>query len=391
MRAERRAWLVIWLAFFTFCAVVVSAVKFGVDYVTTADIDLTARVDEARGFVTVQASSGAEPRLATVDRELTVGTIVEGVRGAPAGTASVRMFDGSTVEVQPGGRVELQRMDIGRYISRQTVVLGQDQGAVQYRAANEMTVNLPNGSVVLSPGDFTVWISSTDGRTRVLAYGGKARLLAERGEITVTAGSRGELTADGRLTGPEPRAQNLLANSDFSRRSESWDPIDDVQGRDTPGVRNFLIGTDSLGFPTLQIFRESLTLSHGETGLRQRLNMDISGFRHLWVRALVRVDRASLSGGGQFGSEYPLMFRSQYEGIVANSTPNWVHGFFYDNPDGLPVPYGEQVTQGQWREYTVDLLAQDEGSQPYRLIDFDVLAQGHSFDSRVANLRLIGE
>jgi hypothetical protein len=33
---------------------------------------------------------------------------------------------------------------------------------------------------------------------------------------------------------------------------------------------------------------------HGETGLKQKLDRDVSGFRHLWLRAWARVDYADL-------------------------------------------------------------------------------------------------
>src|SRR5206468_3597476 len=37
--AERRAWLLLWLAFATFCALVFAAAKFTVEYVRTAEVD----------------------------------------------------------------------------------------------------------------------------------------------------------------------------------------------------------------------------------------------------------------------------------------------------------------------------------------------------------------
>ena len=47
--AERRAWLVLWLAFATFCALVFAGVKFAVDYVSTAQIDQGAQITASRG------------------------------------------------------------------------------------------------------------------------------------------------------------------------------------------------------------------------------------------------------------------------------------------------------------------------------------------------------
>ena len=48
---------------------------------------------------------------------------------------------------------------------------------------------------------------------------------------------------------------------------------------------------------------------HGETVLFQKLDRDVSYFRHLYLQAMVRVDYADLSGGGTLNSEFPMMMR----------------------------------------------------------------------------------
>ena len=62
-RAERRAWLVIWVAFATFCALVFAAFKFAIDYVTTAEVNQPASVVASRGQVAYSLPGSTEKTL----------------------------------------------------------------------------------------------------------------------------------------------------------------------------------------------------------------------------------------------------------------------------------------------------------------------------------------
>lgn len=382
--AERRAWLVIWLAFATFCLLVASGLKYAVDYVTSAEIDRTARVDDARGLVFVQ-----DARLGSSDRELQVGNTIEASR---TGRISLGLFDGSHVTIQNGARVQLLRMDVGRFINQQTLLLSQTAGPIRYQPAGGMTVLVPNAEVKLAGGDATVWVQGD--RSQVLVYDGDVRVDTDGGSATVHAGERAEIAADRRSPVVLPRATALLANGDFARRAEDWEPIDVHEGpRDVDGERTFVEGPTDLvpTVPALRILRISQTDAHGETGLRQTLDLDVSGYRSLFVEALVRVDQASLSGGGQLGSEYPLMLRVQYEGAAEGSRPDWTNGFYYQNPEDRPVRNATLIPQGIWVPYRVNLMDQDESRRPFRLLDFEVMGQGHTYDARIAAIKLVGD
>jgi hypothetical protein len=145
--------------------------------------------------------------------------------------------------------------------------------------------------------------------------------------------------------------------------------------------------------PALRVLRNSVKAQHGETGFTRQMDIDVSGYRHLWLSAWVRVDFADLSGGGTLGSEYPMKFHVQYEGPQQDSRPDWSVGFYTSNPDNLPIPEGSALLwpQGQWQEYQVDLMNTDASRMPYRLLELDVMGQGHSYDARVADIQLIGD
>ncbi|MDQ6671661.1 MAG: hypothetical protein M3069_13090 [Chloroflexota bacterium] len=391
VRAERRAWVILWVAFFTFCALAFAAVKFAVEYVSTAQVDQSARVTASRGPVIVNLPGNSDMTLLGARSELGVGTLVALDRTSVA-NVDLQFFDDSRINVLGGASIELTRMEIGRFINQHSLVLTQTSGPIRYATGGPMDVLVPNGSVQLAPhGDYTVWI---DGEvTRVLVYGGEAHL---------SAGGAGVNVGDGRLAEIDPQGQvrtadrpvPLLANSDFSLHDQNWLPWDiNIPGLDVNGQRFWVAGPPDLSpeSTALRVVRVSRSGEHGETGLVQKLDRDVSGFRHLWLRAWVRVDYADLSGGGQLGSEYPMMLQMKYEGPVEHSWIPWSVGLYYATDRPVPFGVASQVPQGEWHAYEVDLMATEASNIPYRLLEFAVMGQGHSYDARIADISLIGD
>jgi hypothetical protein len=391
VRAERRAWLILWLAFATFCSLAFAVGKFAIEYVSTAEVDQGARVTASRGLVFVNPA-GSTDRIVLGNRtELGVGTLVSIDRSSVA-AAELQLFDESKVTILGGASVELTRMEVGRFINQHALQLSQMSGPIRYVTVGPIDIVVPNGQVQLAPhGDYTVWL---DGETtRVLVYSGEARLTASGATVSVPDGKLAEIDANQQVHAAVDRRTPLLANSSFAQHDQSWEAWDKPNSAlDNNGVRSWVSGPDGTGV-ALRVLRESRKSEHGETGLVQQLNRDVSGFRHLWLTATVRVDYADLSGGGTLGSEYPMMLSLTYEGPVADSRPTWAAGFYYSNQDDRPVPeyLGNLWPQGEWRTYTVDLMDTEISRLPYRLLEFAVMGQGHSFDARVANLSLVGD
>ena len=200
--------------------------------------------------------------------------------------------------------------------------------------------------------------------------------------MVVSERQRGELDRLGQVR-VESRTMQLVPNGSFANRAEGWQPHDHPNSAlDVNGARFWVGGPDELG-PTsnaLRVVRETSKKEHGETGLIQTLDRDVSGFRHLFLRAWVRVDYAELSGGGQMGFEYPMMLRLVYNGPAESSEYPWVVGFYYANPENRPVPPRTALMwpQGTWQQYEVDLKDTDEPNVPYRLRELTVMGQGHS-------------
>jgi hypothetical protein len=394
VRAERRAWLLLGLAFVTFCALLVSAGKFVVEYVRTAEVDQSARVTSSRGVVVVVSPGSAEQALLGSRSELGVGTVVN-IDRTSVSSAELQLFDRTRLKVMAGATVELTRMEVGRFINQQWVVLDQTAGPIQYQTASPIEVRVPSGLVHLGAnGDYTIWI---DGETtRVLVYDGEARVTGTGAPVLVTERQRGEIDRLGQVR-VEGRSMSLLPNGAFVNRADGWQPHDHPNSPlDVNGARFWVSGPDQLGPSSnaLRVVRETSKKEHGETGLKHKLEYDVSGFRHLYLRAWVRVDYAELSGGGQLGSEYPMMLQVVYEGPAESSYIPWLVGFYYSNPENRPVPPGRAVEwpHGVWQHYEVDLKqTADESNVPYTLRELAVMGQGHSYDARIAGIQLVGD
>jgi hypothetical protein len=390
--AERRAWLVLWLAFATFCVILASGVKFAAEYVSTASIDLPAQVESVRGHVFVQRPDGSAALLA--GPRLAEGALVTAERDSDAAAVTLRLLDQTRVTVQTGAQLELTRMEVGRFINQHVLRLRQLAGPVRYETVGSAEVEVPGGGVVhlAGRGDVTVWIER--GQTRVLVYEGEARLEAGGASVVVPKDQQATIGIDRRIGDVMPRATQLLTNGDFVQRDDGWITHDVPNGPlDVNGQRFWVSGPEELGqaLPALRIVRDSVRMEHGETGFKRPLDVNVSGFRHLWLQAWVRVDSASLSGGGQLGSEYPMMLIMHYEGPLPESKPDWTHGFYTANPENRPIRDAEQWPAGTWKQYRVDLMDTEPSRVPFKLGDLEVMGQGHRYDARIADIQLVGE
>ena len=142
VRAEQRAWLVLGLAFVTFCALFLSAAKFVVEYVRTAEVDQSARVTGSRGVVVVVSPGSADQALLGSRSELGVGTVISTDRTS-ASAAELQLFDRSSLKVMAGATLELTRMEVGRFINQHAIVFDQSSGPVQYQTAGPIEVRVP--------------------------------------------------------------------------------------------------------------------------------------------------------------------------------------------------------------------------------------------------------
>jgi hypothetical protein len=392
-RTQRLAWGVIGGAFAVWCALVALIVVSGRAYIGSAATPQNSGLDIQRGVVFYQDSLSQVQARAANGMGLSEGTLVE---AAELTEADVRLFDGSALHLFPGTQVRLDAVRVGRFSDEASrVELSQQRGAARYSVAGSLpngegiTLTTPHGRVELQRGEYLVWVRDTG--TDVTAYSGKGHV--EQGTATdrFRYEQRIEMPAGAPLASPQPLGENLIKNGDFSSDLTGWEPVD-VQERgrkDVAGVRtleSFII--ENLPVRGMRVFRDTAKDTHNETGISQQINRDVLPYRNLYINAWVRVDNASLSGGGYVGSEYPMMLQVDYVDTTGGR-PSWSHGFYYANPENRPVINAEQIQQGAWLHYHGNLVELKD--KPAFISSVRVIGSGHDFNAEVARVELIAE
>lgn len=389
-RARRRAWTVIVLAFLIWCSLVGAVLVMLVNHRRSATESPSVGLSVERGTVFYQGPNTSDQARARGDLLIDEGGVVE-VGGG--GRAELRLFDGSTVALLPDSRLQLATVRVGRYNSSLTELsLNLFGGAANIEVAGALPsgrsvrVSMPFGVVSLDKGSYLVWVQ--DERVRVTSYVGRASIESEAGVVRLDGGQRGVLSAAQPPEGPFPLIESLVRNGDFSRQFQEWTMLDKGEpGRPDVGGNRRLVEETIAGrsLRALQIVRDSPKDAFNETGVVQEINQGVSAYRSISLTAWVKVNYASLSGGGYLGSEYPVMLRVNYTD-ERGGRPGWTHGFYYANPESRPTTNGELIARGEWYPFLAHLSELPE--RPAYIQSIELLSAGHDFDAVVADVRL---
>ncbi len=140
-----------------------------------------------------------------------------------------------------------------------------------------------------------------------------------------------------------------------------------------------------------------VSLGHAETGLVQRLDLDVQDYSFLELRAAFYIEEQSLARCGMAGSECPLMLRVQFIDAQGES---WIffQGFYaYDSPELLwphkcPVCRGshQQVSLNSWFTYESGnfFTLFPEERRPARIVELSFYASGHAYKVYVSEVNL---
>jgi hypothetical protein len=398
-RAERRAWIALSLAFLVWCALISGVLLAANNYRRYATDSPPATLWVDRGTVLYGGPAAAAQIRAQPGMSLEEGG---GLEVQENGRATLDLFDGTRVSLLPRTRLDLATVRVGRFNADHTrLSLKLLEGGANLAVAGnlpfgrEVTVATPHGVVALTKGDYLIWVDAEG--TRVSSYTGRAKAWVEADQtVQLRDGQRTFIRPDGSISRAQPLAENILPGGDFARDLEGWTMLDRreegkrEEGRSDVGGTRQLVEETIAGrkVKALRISRETTRDTWNETGISQEINRDVSAYRTVSFTAWVKIDHASLSGGGYRGTEYPVMFRVGY--IAENGgRPGWSHGFYYANPESRPTTGGELIAQGSWFPYLGRLSDLDE--RPARITTIEVLSAGHDFDATVADIRLVVE
>jgi hypothetical protein len=387
---ERRTWRVVWLAFAVWLVAVTLATGWAAAFIQSSVMPAPSTLGAVSGVVLYREADQRSEASAREGLQIFEGDEIATSFGS---RAAIRVPDGSAVELFPETRIQLEAARIGRFNSAATQTrLALFTGTVRLSVPElggrgpGVQLVLPEGMLSFAPGDYTVRASRE--ATRVSVWSGHATFLARDGPKEALDGTKLVIAAGGTTTTID-LLENIVSNGDFSENLAGWEIWEDLeQGR--PDVRGQLevIGASGTASPAkaLRIWRSSLRDAHNETGLRQRLDRDVAGARAIRVEARLRVDLASLSGGGYLGSEYPMMLRVRLRDARGGDVV-WTQGFYYANPENRPVPIGVTVPRGDWVAVSADLL--QAVNQPATIESIEVFGAGHTFDALISSVRLL--
>lgn len=365
--------------------------------------------------------------------------------------ASIRLFDDSQLDLWAAAEVSLDELRTSRWHSDTlTVQLTQSGGYVRYDVkpvlpytTTSYRVRVGDATVSLAPGGsysiemrperhverpdggntLQADVAVRAGAATVFGANGGVVLLRERERVLVDAAgnaglavpARWELVRDGGFSRfSEKEYNNTTSDDPTLPRSDSWI----VYGIPelAPESRGFFrlsqicrppAVSDSYCGPADRrtaawFYRVGGQTRGFTTGVRQELGpsgegIDISEFRTLRLSLWARVLFQSLEAVGDQGSECPVMLRLLAKRTSPADPEEERVICVYTSADGTPpavtspgVQY-EQVNVAEWTQLSFDLRAADWLPDYRYLRSIQIYANGHDYDSRVAEVSIVGE
>lgn len=397
---ERLAWLILSTAFITFCLVTVSIPLSARWYIVNATEPFSTEATSVRGAVTL-GNPAAELTSSLVDGSTTELEESVTVSTDETSQAILTFFDDSSLTMYGNTSLTLEETRkplFGISPNPTRIVVEVQQGRVRATAAlgrEDLAFDLvtPHALIQLDQGSFSVEVSEEG--SQVTARLGQAVVIGEETAVVVNQGRRVVVSPASVPSEPLPAAQNLLKNSDFSPLfREAWEvySLEPIEGVTTL--------VDVVQFQdryVLQLSSQGQDNLHSETGVVQQVNKDVRDFRSLQVFAEVRLIRQSLPGGGQLGSEFPIMLHIAYKD-ADNNDRDWFHGFYYAPAPENYVLYNEpnnsseRIARFIWYPYeSVNLLTTLGPAKPVFIKSIRIYASGWLYDSMVANISLLAQ
>ena len=413
MRAnpERLAWRILVTAFGVFLIVCGAVAYLTYWYLFQSRVPLRVELTAARGTVRIVVPNTLE-EIAVTDRrtDIEAGTDIrtdasQGVlefldprTGHAVG--SFVLFNDSQMVLQEATAPRF-RFNQGGYIIRVDAGVGRSESYYfsPLISSVDFTVTTPHAAVHYDePGDYVQNV--TEDRTRITTLDGRAEVVDSMfGEnIQIPAGFR---TVVDRVPGDLPlfsAEETLLANGDFeSEFAAGWSV--NLDGDPQGFVYSVVFdGRTAVEFNRSQTNWPDIRLGHGESGLRQSLDLDVTDYSAIEVQATFYIAEQSLSTCGEEASECPMTIRIAY--VDENGADReYIQGFYAFRDPAVDYPLAcdscrvehIRVNQNAWYTFQsgdlLTLLPAD--ARPAFLRDVRIYASGHAYDVFVSDIRLL--
>lgn len=402
----RIAWLILLTSFVVFCLLALSIPLALRWYVLHSQVDQSALVRVISGTVLLQSGADSEPIALMDARTVEPGASVKTDQRSQAAL----IFQASagngqpgpeiaTVQIYPSADVQIaqaSRPRFGASSDPNLYSLRVNNGRVRIYVADmqpngqRFGVDTPHGQATLAPGSYAVQVDGD--QTQILTRSGSATVEADGRSVLIPNGASATLSASQGLSGPNAAAENLIVNGDFQQPlgPPSWlvakYPVDDP----TAGQAELITVS---GRTATRLSRINQPPTHSEVSITQVLERSVHDYEMMNLVMDVQLRWQSLPGAGEQSSEFPLMFRLDYEDIYGNHQ-FWTHGFYYQDPPAQwVVTGGQKIPQNTWFPFEsgnlLDRLKEEGLPPPATLNYLKIYASGHNYDSLVTEIGLI--
>lgn len=394
---ERLAWLILNIAFGIFCSLSISIPASIYWYAISATVPLEAELTSVRGIVLIGdpeaelSSSVTDGNSVNLEENVTVSTNDTSQAILTfADDSSLTMYGNTTVTLN-GSQEPRFRFSSNPAQIDITVEQGRVRAtASRNREALNFDLKTPQAVVQLSQGSFSIEVS--DKGTQVTTRLGQAEVISGERSVLLKQGQRAVVGSETPISEPLPAAQNLLSSSTFSLgEGDIWKTYEiDLTENVTTTATTAVFQNRSV----LNLRSEGEDNIHTEVGVIQVVDRDVRDFQSLRLFAEVRLIYQSLPGGGQAGSEFPIMLHVAYRDANGNDG-DWFHGFYYEPKlDNYIIDQNssERIARFIWYPYeSVNLLAALGPAKPVHIKSVRIYASGWIYDAMVANISLLAE
>jgi hypothetical protein len=397
---EKTAWALLLSAFFIFCALTLIIPSSIYWYAVNATQSLPTELTSVRGIVLISGPN-VDVSVSVMDGVTVPLEEQFSVATDSTSQAILTFADDSSLTMYGDTGLVLdtsQQPRFGISSNPSQIVINLQQGRVRVtpsraKADLQFVVNTPQATAFLNQGSYS--IEANEQGTQIISRLGEADVVAAEESIMLQQGQRVVVDPDLSLSPALPAAQNLLTSSIFGNgSSDIWEsytiaPIESVSA--SADVDFFQ------GRPVLNLRSEGEDNVHSEVGVVQQVNRDVRDFQSLRLFAEVRLVDQSLPGGGQLGSEFPIMLHIAYTDVDGNDR-DWFHGFYYDPPPENFILYdqpdnsSERIARFLWYPYeSVNLLTTLGPAKPAYIKSIRIYSSGWLYNAMVANISLLAE
>ncbi len=392
---ENTAWIILSIAFGIFWLILISMISVTYWYIFEDTEPFTTNLTSVRGIVLMGnptddlAISVTDGNSTTIKENFSVST--DNTSQAILGfinDSSLTMYGNTTITLH-----KTEQPHFSFSFAPTTIVVEVKKGRVRATAAQGRdSLNFdfftPHTKIELNQGSFSIEVNESE--TQITTRLGEAKVVQDNQAVTIEQNNRIIIGKNGQPSAPLPSAQNLLGEN----VANSWEiytinfsehVTTTVQNRQ---VQNRLV---------LDLLSSGKNNIHTETGVTKQVNKDVRDFRSLRIFAEVSLVNQTLPGGGQQGSEFPIMLDIAYKDADGNDR-HWYHGFYYVTPlenyflVNQPDNSNERIARYLWYPYESENLLSTLGpAKPVFVKAVRIYASGWIYHSMVANISLLAE